>query len=92
MLSAHVPDLEVHIGQVDGGDVLADGGHGFGGRGWVRGEVEGFDGGEERRFAGVVEAEEEDRVFCGCGEGVSGGWGWDGMRGGRGKGWVWSWG
>ena len=35
---------------------------GFGGGGGV--VVEGLDGGEEGRFAGVVEAEEEDRVFC----------------------------
>jgi hypothetical protein len=42
---------------------LADGGDGFKirvGRG-----VGGFDLLEESGFAGVVEAEEEDRVFCG---------------------------
>lgn len=57
VLAAHVPDLEVHVVEGDGGDVLAHGRHGrFGGaRGVV---VEGFDGGEEGRFAGVVEAEE----------------------------------
>lgn len=27
------------------------------------GKVEGFDAGEERRFAGIIEAEEEDGVF-----------------------------
>ena len=31
-------------------------------------EVEGFDAREERRFAGIVEAEEEDGVFCGSKE------------------------
>ncbi len=62
MLAAHVPDLEVHVVEGDGGDVLADGRDGgFGGGGGL--VVEGFDGGEEGRFAGVVEAEEEDGVF-----------------------------
>lgn len=64
MLAAHVPDLEVHVVERDGGDVLADGRDGgFVGGGSV--VVEGFDGGEEGGFAGVVEAEEEDGVFCG---------------------------
>lgn len=64
MLAAHVPDLEVHVVEGDGGDVLADGRDGrFAGRGGV--VVEGFDGGEERGFAGVVQAEEEDGVLCG---------------------------
>ena len=63
VLAAHVPDLEVRVFEGDGGDVLADCGHGrFGGLGG--GVVEGFDGGEEGCFAGVVEAEEEDGVFC----------------------------
>ena len=63
VLAAHVPDLEVRVFEGDGGDVLADGGHGgFGGLGGA--VVEGFDGGEEGCFAGVVEAEEEDGVFC----------------------------
>lgn len=62
VLAAHVPDLEVRVFEGDGGDVLADCGHGgFGG--WGGGVVEGFDGGEEGCFAGVVEAEEEDGVF-----------------------------
>lgn len=63
MLAAHVPDLEVHVVEGDCGDVLADGGNGGFGRGGGV-VVEGFDGGEEGRFAGVVEAEEEDGVFC----------------------------
>ena len=96
VLAAHVPDLEVHVRQIDGGDVLADGGDGLGGGGGVGGEVEGFDGGEEGRFAGVVEAEEEDGVFWGWGGGFSGGrtvWGIAGRDGkaglrdmGRGRG------
>ena len=63
VLAAHVPDLEVHVVEGDGGHILTDCWHGrfTGGRGVV---VEGFDGGEEGRFAGVVEAEEEDGVFC----------------------------
>lgn len=75
MLSTHVPDLQVHVGQADGLDVLANGGDGArvdaapapagGGGGGASGgiEVEVFDGGEEGRFTGVVEAEEEDGVF-----------------------------
>lgn len=66
MLAAHVPDLEVHVVEGDGGYVLPDRGHGgFAGGGQWGGVVvvEGFDGGEEGRFAGVVEAEEEDGVF-----------------------------
>jgi len=47
----------------DGGDILADGGHGLCGWGWMRGVVVGFYGGEEGGFAGVVETEEEDRIF-----------------------------
>lgn len=65
VLPAHVPDLEVHVVEGDGGDVLADGRDGgLAGCGGV--VVEGFDGGEEGRFAGVVEAEEEDRVLYKC--------------------------
>jgi len=63
VLPAYVPDLEIHVAEIDGRDVLANGGDGFlSGRGGG-GEVEGFDGGEEGGFAGVVEAEEEDGVF-----------------------------
>ena len=62
VLAADVPDPEVHVWQGDCGDVLADGGDGgFIGDGG--GAVEGFYGGEEGGFAGVVEAEEEDGVF-----------------------------
>jgi len=64
VLPAYVPDLEIHVAEIDGRDVLADGGDGFLGCGRGGGEVEGFDGGEEGGFAGVVEAEEEDGVFC----------------------------
>jgi hypothetical protein len=66
MLAADVPYLEIDWwigrGEFDGCDVLADGGHGFEVR--VRRRVGGFDLFEERGFAGVVEAEEEDGVFC----------------------------
>lgn len=79
VLAAHVPDLEVHVVEGDGGYVLADGRDGgFGGGGGL--VVEGFHGGEEGGFAGVVEAEEEDGVFCGTS--VSEGMG----RGGRERG------
>lgn len=68
MLAAHVPDLEVYGGvggrERDGGYVLADGGHGFEVR--VLGAEGGFYLFEERGFARVVEAEEEDGVFWGC--------------------------
>ena len=89
VLAADVPDLEVHVWEVEGGDVLADGWDGGfgGGQGvccvWRRGgggggRVEGFEGVEERCFAGVVQAEEEDGVFCGgavsLGEGWMDGW------------------
>jgi hypothetical protein len=67
MLSANVPYLEIYrrIGrwEFDGRDVLADGGHGF--EVWVGRGVGGFNLFEERGFAGVVEAEEEDGVFWG---------------------------
>jgi len=64
VLAAYVPDSEIQFWKGDCGDVLADGGEG----GFLRGGgggggVEGFDGGEEGGFAGVVEAEEEDGVF-----------------------------
>jgi len=64
MLPTDVPDLQIHIVQIDQADVLADGGHGieFGLVGRV---VKGFDLFEQGGFAGVVEAEKEDGVFCG---------------------------
>lgn len=65
MLAPYIPDLEIHVAEIDDRDVLADGGDGFLGGGRGGGEVERFDGGEEGGFAGVVEAEEEDGVFCG---------------------------
>jgi hypothetical protein len=67
MLAADVPDLQVYgrvwRGQFDGRDILADGGDGF--EVGVRWGVGGFYLLEESGFAGVVEAEEEDGVFCG---------------------------
>lgn len=68
MLASNIPDLEVHVVERDGSDVLADGWDGgFGGPTYGRAGiiVEGFNGGEESGFAGVVEAEEEDGIFCG---------------------------
>ena len=76
VLPAYVPDLEVHVWQGDGRDILTDGRDGFLGDGGGGGEVEGFDGGEEGGFTGVVEAEEEDGVFWVCVLGRwMGGWG-----------------
>ena len=64
MLATNIPDFEIHVRESNGGDILTNCGNGFGcGEGMV-GEVEGFDGGEEGGFAGVVQAEEEDGVFC----------------------------
>ena len=69
VLPTYVPDLEVHVWEVEGGDVLADGGDGgfrVDGRGGVGGEGSGeerFERIEEGGFAGVVEAEEEDGIF-----------------------------
>ena len=55
----------------DGGFGGGGGGAGGGGEG-----VEGFDGVEEGGFAGIVEAEEEDGVFCWKGEGLVGSIDW----------------
>ena len=69
-LSAHIPDLKVHVREGDGGEVLANGrdgvASGSGRLGIARGGegVEGFDLREEGRFARIVEAEEEDGIFC----------------------------
>lgn len=63
MLAAHVPELEVDVRQRDGRHVLANGGYRLQVRMHVV-AVLGFDLFEECRFAGVVKAEEENRVFC----------------------------
>lgn len=63
-LPADVPDLEVQVGQGDGRDVLADGRDGLEFRGGVVGVEEGLDLFVEGGLAGVVEAEEDDGVFC----------------------------
>lgn len=63
VLATDVPDLEVQVRQRYRGDVLADRGDGFE-VGVVRAAVDGADLLEEGGFAGVVEAEEEDGVFC----------------------------
>lgn len=60
MLAAYIPHLEIHIGQRDSRDVLADCRNGLQFRGGVGGEEEGFDLFVEGRLAGVVETEEED--------------------------------
>lgn len=74
MLPAYIPDLEIHVWEGNSSDILADGGDGVlcggGGRGGGGEGVEGFDGVEEGGFAGVVEAEEEDGVFCWWEEGL----------------------
>jgi hypothetical protein len=65
MLPADVPELEVdgriRRGESERDGILANGGHGL--EVGVGGRVGGFDLLEERGFARVVEAEEEDRVF-----------------------------
>lgn len=64
MLPANVPDLEVHICEVDSADILTDcwdcwlRGYGCGG-------IEGLYSGEKGRLAGVVKAKEEDGIFYG---------------------------
>ncbi len=63
VLSADVPDFKVNVWEGDGGHILADRGDGFEFGVGVGGEVEGFDLFVEGGFAGVVEAEEENRVF-----------------------------
>ena len=65
VLPADVPELEVYRGGVrDCGYILADCGDCVGGWGRMRGQVDGFDLREEGGFAGIVEAKEEDGVFC----------------------------
>ncbi len=77
-MAADIPDLEVHVGEGNGCDVLADrgnsvprcgGGGGFALRPGKRidgGIEEGFYLREEGGFAGVVKAKEEDGVFWGA--------------------------
>lgn len=69
VLAADVPDLEVHVWENDGGDVLADGGDSFevGGRGGggAVGVEDGFYLLVKGGLACVVEAEEEEGVFFG---------------------------
>lgn len=62
MLAANIPDLEVDVGQVDGRDILADGGNGI--EFWmeVRAE-EGLDLLEQCCLSGVVESEKEDGIL-----------------------------
>lgn len=65
VLPADIPDLEVHIWQRNGGYILSDCGDCFEIGNGVGREEEGFDLFVESGLAGVVEAEEEDGVFCG---------------------------
>ena len=62
-LAADVPDLEVHVRQVDGGHVLSDGRHGAELRVRVLGQEQRLRLLVERRLARVVEPEEDHRVF-----------------------------
>ena len=64
VLPSNIPDLEVHVGQCDGGDILADSRYGFEFWGGVGGEEEGFHLFVKGGFTSVVEAKEEDGVFC----------------------------
>lgn len=65
MLTAHIPYLEVYWWirrwKRDGGHVLSDGGHGFQIR--VRGCVCALYLFKESGLAGIVKAEEEDRIL-----------------------------
>lgn len=63
MLAANVPELDVHVWQRYGRDVLADGGDRLELRLGRIGEVHGFDLFVEGCLAGIVEAEEDDGVF-----------------------------
>lgn len=68
-LAADVPELHVHVGQGNGRDVLADGGHGLevgGRRGGGVGRKERLDLLVKGCLSGIVEAEEDDRVFWAC--------------------------
>lgn len=67
MLSAHVPQLEVHVWHGYGGDILPDGGYSLELRVGVRGQEERFHLFVEGGFASIIETEEEDGVFCGFG-------------------------
>ena len=77
LLTPHVPDLEIHVRQINGGHVLAHRGHGVarGRRGWGltlgsaavgvcgRGVEQRPDLVEQGGFARVVQTEEEDGVL-----------------------------
>lgn len=64
MLPSDIPDLEVHIAQVDGRDILPYRRDRLLSSGRGRGEVKRFDGGKEGRLAGIVEAKEKDGILC----------------------------
>jgi hypothetical protein len=62
-LAANIPDLDVHIGQREGRDILADGRDRLELGVWVFGQEERLRLFMEGRLAGVVEAEKDDRIF-----------------------------
>ena len=64
MLPSNIPDLEVHIAQVDGRDILPYRRDRLLSSGRARGEVKRFDGGKEGSLAGIVEAKEKDGILC----------------------------
>lgn len=78
MLAADVPDLEVHVWQGDGGDILSYCRHGAEFWRRVAGQKDGFHLFVKSGFAGVVETEEQDGVLCERGllvRGVGSNWG-----------------
>lgn len=63
-LAADVPDLEVHVGEREGRNILADRRHRLQLGIWAFGQEERLGLFVEGRLAGVVEAEKDHRVFC----------------------------
>ena len=59
VLASYVPDLQVHVGEGDGGYILADCRYGFEFWGGVGREEEGFHLFVEGGFAGIIETEKE---------------------------------
>ena len=64
MLTPYVPDFEIHVGHRDCRDILSDCWNRFQVGGWSVREEEGFDLFVEGGFASIIEAEEEDGIFC----------------------------
>lgn len=62
MLAADIPNLEVDVGQVDGRDILANGGNGI--ELWVKVRAEeGLDLLEQCCLSGVVESKKENGIL-----------------------------